>query len=184
MDANQNIRERRSIRKYRADAVTAEDLQKIVETAAYAPSWTNSQTASYLAVLNKEKKEAIAEKVASMVSPRNGENIRSAAAVVLLLSENGKSGIRSATGKPLHEGLDQHWQSFDAGIAAQTFCLAAHAYGLGTLIIGGFDEEGVKSVISIPENHRIAALLAVGYPENQPAAPKRKSVEELLKIEE
>ena len=131
MEAICNIKERRSIRQYLDTPVTAEELEKIVEAAAYAPSWTNSQTASYRAVLDAAKKEAIAAQVA-LVSPHNGDIIRNAPALVLLLSENGKSGIRSATGKPLHEGLDQHWQSFDAGLAAEAFCLAAHAYGLCT----------------------------------------------------
>ena len=181
MEAIQNIKERRSIRRFKAEPVTAEDLQRIVEAAAYAPSWTNSQTASYLTVLNADLKEAIAERV-SLVSERNGNIIRNAPALVLLLSENGKSGIRSATGKPLHEGLDQHWQSFDAGLAAEAFCLAAHAGGLGTLIIGGFDEMEVRRVIEVPGDHRIACLLAVGHPDISPEAPKRKSVSELLRI--
>ena len=69
---------------------------------------------------------------------------------------------------------------FDAGIAAQTFCLAAHEKGLGTVILGVFDEEKIAEVITIPEGQQIAALVAVGYPAEQPEAPKRKTVNELL----
>jgi hypothetical protein len=39
------------------------------------------------------------------------------------------------------------WEMFDAGIAAQTFCLAAHEMGLGTVIMGVFDENKVNEVI-------------------------------------
>lgn len=48
-----------------------------------------------------------------------------------------------------HEGT--HWQSFDAGVAAAHFCLAANALELGTLIMGRYDEEKIREILSLPE---------------------------------
>ena len=69
---------------------------------------------------------------------------------------------------------------FDVGIACQTFCLAAHEAGLGTVIMGIWDEDGITELLNIPEDQELAALIAIGYPDIDPPAPKRKSVEELL----
>ena len=62
----------------------------------------------------------------------------------------------------------------------QTFCLAAHEYGLGTVIMGVFDESGISSLLDIPKERELAALIALGYPDIEPSAPKRKTVEDLL----
>lgn len=75
---------------------------------------------------------------------------------------------------------EERWEMFDAGIASQTFCLAAHEKGIGSVIIGIFDESKVEEVVSIPEGQQLAAIIAVGYPEVIPDAPKRKTVEELV----
>lgn len=69
---------------------------------------------------------------------------------------------------------------FDAGIASQTFCLAAHELGLGTVILGIFDEQEISKLLDIPEDRELTALIALGWPESTPDAPKRKTVEDLL----
>ena len=69
---------------------------------------------------------------------------------------------------------------FDAGAAAQTFCLAAYEYGVGTVIMGIFDAEKVAELLHIPENEVVVTLVPIGYPDEAPTAPRRKSVEDLL----
>lgn len=73
---------------------------------------------------------------------------------------------------------------FDAGIASQSFCLAAHEQGLGTVIMGIFDEDKVAELIDMPEEREMVALIALGYPNEEPVAPKRKTVDDLLTIME
>ena len=75
-----------------------------------------------------------------------------------------------------------HWQSYDAGLAGEAFCLAAWEKGLGTVIMGIFEEAKVKEALQIPETESVSALIALGYPEEVPEAPKRKETELLLKI--
>ena len=48
------------------------------------------------------------------------------------------------------------------------------------MIMGIFDAEKVAELLNIPENEVVVALVSIGYPDEEPAAPKRKSVEELL----
>ena len=73
------------------------------------------------------------------------------------------------------------WQYYDCGIAAQTFCLAAHDLGLGTVIMGVFDRKRLQAYLEIPQDQELMALIAVGYPDGGPlTAPKRKGVDDLL----
>jgi nitroreductase len=72
------------------------------------------------------------------------------------------------------------WQSYDAGIATQTFCLAAWDKGIGSVIMGIFDEAKAARLLNLPEGRELAALIPVGYPDEAPAAPRRKPAEELL----
>ena len=63
-----------------------------------------------------------------------------------------------------------HWQSFDAGVAAAHFCLAANALELGTLIMGRYDEEKIREILSLPEEYGKSAHLGDGNPADYPAA--------------
>ncbi|MDE7248498.1 MAG: nitroreductase family protein, partial [Lachnospiraceae bacterium] len=70
------------------------------------------------------------------------------------------------------------------GIAAQTFCLAAYEKGVGSVIMGIFDEAEAASLLNIPEEREIVALIPIGYPAEEPVAPRRKPVEDLLLFNE
>lgn len=69
---------------------------------------------------------------------------------------------------------------FDVGVSCQSFCLAAWEKGLGTVIMGIFDEDGISELLDIPQGQQLGALIALGYPDIEPDAPKRKTVEQLL----
>ena len=52
--------ERRSVRKFTAEPITADTMDRILDLARWAPSWKNSQTARYTVVKNPELKAKIA----------------------------------------------------------------------------------------------------------------------------
>ena len=68
---------------------------------------------------------------------------------------------------------------FDSGIACQTFCLAAHDAGLSSVIMGLYDDNAAD-VIGIPEGQILTALIAVGYAAEEPIAPNRKELSDLV----
>ena len=80
----------------------------------------------------------------------------------------------------IFDAKEAGFEMFDAGIAAQTFCLAAWERGVGTVITGYFDEEKITRLLNLPENQKVGCVIGLGYPDEEPAAPKRKSVEDLL----
>jgi nitroreductase len=56
------------------------------------------------------------------------------------------------------------WCVVDVSIALEHIVLAATSEGLGTCWVGSFNEGEVKEMLKIPENYRVVALLALGYP--------------------
>ena len=179
MNTIECIKTRRSIRKFADRAVEADIIADVVNTAAYAPSWKNSQTTRYIAVLNKALKIRLANDC-MMGFEYNIGTAHGAPAMMIITTVNNRSGYERDGSATTSKGT--HWQSFDAGIATQTFVLAAHEAGLATVIMGIFDEDKVKEVVGIPEGQSVSALVAIGYAAEEPLAPKRKSAEELLTV--
>ena len=178
MEAMEVIKTRRSIRKFTDQPVTKEEIEEIVAAAAYAPSWKNTQTARYTFVSDPEVKAQIANEC-MMEFSKNTETLNGAPAVVVLSTIVSRSGYERDGS--FTTALGTHWQSFDAGIAAEAFCLAAHELGLGTVIMGIFDGEKVAKAISLPEGQQVSALITIGHPAEEPKAPVRKSVSDLLR---
>ena len=176
MTAKECIKGRRSIRKFADTPVSRDVIADIVETASYAPSWKHTQITRYIAV-EGELKEKIADECTSAYA-KNGEIIKNAPMLIAVTFIKNRSGFeRDGSYSTPKEG---GWQMFDAGVASEAFCLAAYEQGLGTVIMGIFDEAKAASLLEVPEERELVALIPIGYPAESPAAPKRKSVEELL----
>ncbi len=175
MTAKECITGRRSIRQYTDQSVSHELLKQIVETASYAPSWKHTQIVRYIAVEGETK-----QKLSKLTSahPNNGSIMANAPMVIAVTIIKGRSGYERDGSFTTERG--DSWQMFDAGIASEAFCLAAYEQGLGTVIMGIFDQKEASDLLAIPEDRELVALIAIGYPDESPIAPKRKSVEDLL----
>jgi nitroreductase len=176
MTAKECILERRSIRKFKPDAIDHELIRQVVETASYAPSWKHTQITRYIAI-EGALKDKIAEEGTQMF-PNNGAIIKNAPVLIAVTIIKGRSGYERDGSFSTDRG--DGWQMYDAGVASQTFCLAAHEAGLGSVIMGIFDRPIVSSLLEIPDDRELVALIPIGYPDEQPAAPRRKPVDELI----
>lgn len=179
MDFKECLKTRRSIRKYKDTPVTKEEIESIVELASFAPTWKNSQTARYTAVLDSKIKENIAEN-AVMGFKGNSAMIENAPVLIVVSTVEKRCDYERDGSFSTSKGT--HWQSFDAGASAFAFCLAAHELGLGTCIMEIYDEEKIAELIDLPEGQSVSALIALGHPDIDPAMPKRKTVDELLTV--
>lgn len=177
METIKCIKERRSIRKFQEKKVPHEIINEIVEAAAYAPSWKNTQVTRYIVTEDRDVMNKIADGCV-LGFEYNIDTIRHAAALVVVTMITGRSGMEKDGSATTSKGED--WGVFDTGIATQTFCLAAHDKGIGTVIMGIFDEDKVGQVVPVPEGQKVAALIALGYPDEEPKAPRRKPVEDLV----
>jgi nitroreductase len=59
---------------------------------------------------------------------------------------------------------DMEYPKIDIGIAAAHFCLQATELGLGTCMIGWFDEKKIHKLLNIPEKRKIGLVITLGYP--------------------
>lgn len=176
MEALDCILGRRSIRSYTDEPVSHEDVEKIVRAASYSPSWKHTQIARYIVIENKELKDKIAKECTHTYAG-NADIINSAPMLVVVSYIKNRSGFERDGSFSTSKGAS--WEMFDAGIASQTFCLAAHDLGLGTVIMGLFDDT-IAEAIDLPENQAISCIIALGHPAVSPDAPKRKEVSDLL----
>ena len=180
MTAKECIKGRRSIRKFTNQPVDYALLSEIIETASYAPSWKHTQITRYVAVEGELKLKLAAECTSDHL--RNGEIMAQAPMIIVVTIIKNRCGFERDGSYSTSRGGS--WQMFDAGIAAQTFCLAAYEKGIGSVILGIFDEAKAASLLNIPKEREVIALIPIGYPDEAPIAPGRKSVEDLLSFQQ
>ena len=179
MNAADCIKTRRSIRNYKEEQISQEVLREVVDLARFAPSWKNTQIARYYVVQDAVLKQNIAENC-MMDFTFNTKTLTKAPALVVVAYVEKRSGFERDGS--FSTSKEDRWEMFDAGIATQTFCLAANEKGLGTCIMGIFDEAKIAEAISLPEGQKIGAVVAIGYPAEEPQAPARKEVEQLVQF--
>lgn len=180
MKIEECIKSRRSVRKYSEEEISNEVLSEIVDLARFSPSWKNTQVVRYHVVKNPDIKEKIAQNCV-LGFEFNAKTIVRCKALVIVSVVTKISGYEKDGSYSTSQ--EDRWEMFDAGIANQTFCLAAHSKGIGSVILGVFDENKIRQYISLPENERVTNLIALGYPlEPAKSGPPRKEVSELLEI--
>nr|MBC7243743.1 nitroreductase family protein [Chloroflexota bacterium] len=140
------IRERRSVRQYRSDAVPRDLILRVLDSARWAPSAVNRQPWHFVVVTQPERRSALAEsaRIAGIV-PRH---VARAPVLIALCGDERRSS----------------WYVHDCCLASQNLMLVAKALGLGTCWIGAFDEERVAEVLALPEGVRVVGLITLGYP--------------------
>jgi nitroreductase len=166
------IKGRRSIRRYQEKEIPEADLQKILESVQWSPSWANTQCWEVVVVKDKGMKEKLNETLTPTNPARKG--LPSAPVVLAICGKARSSGFYK--GEPSTKFGD--WLMFDLGLATQSVCLAAHSLGLGTVIVGSLDHDRAKEVLGIGKEHELVALVPVGYPAKDSTAPKRREIGE------
>ncbi len=182
MTAVEGILGRRSIRKYKDEKVSHELIKEIVDIARFAPSWANLQVAKYTIVDSPDLIAKISEGGVNGFS-YNMNTLKNAKGVAVLSYTKGKSGLLEGKAAdstdPAKKGF---WEAFDSGIACQTFCLAAHAKGVGTCIFGVINSDVIAKIVNLPDEETVAALIVYGFADEQPEARPRHAVEDVVRF--
>jgi len=166
---------RYSCRKYLEKGVEREKIERCLEASRLAPSAVNAQPWSFIIIDDPELKESVAKETFDKVASFNKFSL-SAPVLVALVNENPL--MTSFLGR-FSQGRD--YTLIDAGITASHFCLKATEEGLGTCILGYFNENNVKKILKIPGNKSVSLIIAVGYPADSPRKKIRKSIEKIRK---
>ncbi len=174
-DLMEIIKGRRSIRKYEDKEVTEEQLNQILESVKWAPSWTNSQCWEVIVV----KDPAIKEQLQGTLIKNPSTKAMVQAPVVLVLCGKLKS---SGYYKDQVTTKFGDWFMFDLGIANQNICLTAYSLGLGTVIVGLLDHNKAKEILGVPDDYEVVTMIPLGYPAKEPEAPKRREISEFTHL--
>lgn len=170
MDVFEAIRMRRSIRAYENTPIPKEKIERILESARLAPSASNIQPWHFIIVSDAEKRKTLAKAPFARF-------LKEAPIVIV------GCGDQKASPK---------WFMVDVAIAMQNMVLTATSMGIGTCWVGSFDENQLREMLKIPENYRVVALLALGYPRKKVdiqgkilhLVRRRKKLEKIVSFEE
>jgi nitroreductase len=162
---------RQSDRKYSDKPVEKEKLDRILEAGRMAPSACNAQPWKFIVV----KKPDLIQKLAVAANAKLlGMNTFVAQAPILLVVVREFPNFTSKIGGTIK---NKDYSLIDIGIASENICLQAEAEGIGSCMIGWFNEKMVKKHLSIPRSLRVELIITLGYSLSEKRDKKRKSSE-------
>jgi len=155
---------RRSIRKFTKGEIPQDSLRKILEAGIWAPSGSNAQPWRF--VLVRREIDRI-----RMFSPGLfGEP----SALIVICSDR----ERAERGEgPLSIDLVTY---MDIGAAAQNMMLRAYELGIGSCPVRSFNQKAVQKLLDLPEDKIPELIITLGYPDEKPPAPPRRSFQETV----
>jgi nitroreductase len=169
------FKKRQSTRSFSDRPVEYEKLMQCIEAASLAPSACNAQPWKFIIINDGDLKNKIADHISGKLIPIN-HFIRQAPVLAAIVRE--PANFTSSAGQFIK---DKEYPLMDIGIAAIQFCLQATAEGLGTCMLGWFDERKIKRLLNIPRLKRLELIIAVGYPASDTIRDKkRKETSQIL----
>lgn len=175
LDFLELAKKRYSCRDYLDKEVEREKIERCLEASRLAPSAVNAQPWKFIVVDDPELREKIARQTFDRAVSFNKFSL-TAPVLVVVINEN--PTITSFLGRFI-QGRD--FSLIDIGIGASYFCLKATEEGLGTCILGWFNEKNVKKILKIPKGKAVSLILALGYPADQARSKNRKALEKIRK---
>jgi len=160
METKKAIYQRRSIRKFKNKKISEKTLCNIIDAGIQGPATCNQQLYYFILINDKTKR---------------------------IMKE--KAGFKFARESPtlLAICFDRRYNSENyaniqtIGAVVENMALYAHSIGIGALWMCGFgDKTHIKEILKIPPHHEVASFLALGYADESPLRPKKRSPKEIL----
>jgi len=165
------ILRRQSDRKYSDKPVEQEKLDRIIEAGRMAPSACNAQPWKFIVVSDPAVLSSLTEAASAKLL---GMNVFVGQAPLLIVIVRENPNFSSRIGSTIKS---KDYSHIDIGIATENICLQARAEGLGSCIIGWFDEKQVRSILEIPSSKRVELIITLGYSLSEYRSKKRKPLE-------
>jgi nitroreductase len=157
------IKARRSIRKFKTDAVSEELVERILEAGRWAPSGLNNQPWRFAVVRDRE----LIKEIAKLTHYRR-----------VVLGAQVLIPVFIDTGKIYHREKDIQ----GIGACIQNMLLEIHSLGLGAVWLGEIIRSNlpIKRILGLGDELELMAVLALGYPDETPRPTKRKVLQDLI----
>jgi len=194
-EVHQFVRSRRSVRRFLPDPVPEEILQRILETATWAPSAHNRQPWRFAVLAGEESRRCLADAMGEdfrrdlladglpqeqidLQVERSRKRIIEAPAAILLCLDSAEMDTY-----PDERRQEAEYQMAvqSVAMAGQNLLLAAHAEGLGAVWICAplFAQDASQRALSLPETWHPQGLVLLGYIKIVSPTRLRKSIEEV-----
>jgi nitroreductase len=160
MDCVEDILSRRSIRKFKDEAVSEEIINNILEAGRLAPTATNQQPWYFVVAQNQQEKEAFIF---------SGFNRFVTGADFIILGLYKKSEV-----------VIEKLSLMDVTIALQNMVITAKVQGVGSCWMGAFDERKLRDTMNLPDDFITVGAVAFGIPDEQPKQPPKKQLNEIV----
>ncbi len=175
----ETIKKRRSVRRFRPEQITEEEMNALIESALWAPSGHNTQPWHFLIVQDREKIDQMSSATIKKMASSSIDWVRKLAA------KDGYHLFHSAPTVVVVSGKQSDDEFLpviaDCSAAIQNMLLAAESLDIGTCWIGLtsflFEDDEEVASLKIPEGYRPLYTVAVGYKSSEfsPAPPSRKT---------
>jgi len=173
------IRDRRSIRKYKADKIKDGDILQIIEAARLAPSGSNTQPWKFIIIKDEATKKKIVE------VDHKQEWMLTAPVFIVCVSDI-RTRIEDVELESFLEDSPQPELKLvirDAAIAISYMLLEAQHLKLGTCWTGWYEQEKMRKVLELPEYLYVSGVITLGYADEKPEMRPRKSLDEIVRYE-
>lgn len=170
------VKIRQSDRSYTDKKVEKEKIDRILEAGRLAPSACNAQPWKFILVDDPEKLKQLAEAASAKLL---GMNAFAAQAPLQIVVIREKANLSSRIGGTVKK---RDYSLIDIGIASENICLQAAAEGLGSCMIGWFDDKLVRKILEIPSSKRVELLITIGYPGKETREKRRKPSTEVISL--
>lgn len=164
------MKRRRSVRAFTGEPVPQRMVDKLIDAARWAPSAGNLQPWEFYVVADPGVKSRL-ERAAF------GQECVGGAPLVIVVC-----ALPEVSARVYGSRGQQLYSLQDTACATQNILLAAHSLGLGACWVGAFREKAAAEALNLPPGRRAVALIPVGFPSEDPAAPPRKSRDEIVRM--
>lgn len=161
------MKNRYSVREYKSDEVEQKKLNLVLEAARLAPTAVNKQPFQLIVIKTRGREEEL-----NRIYPAKWFV---QAPIIICACTLPDEGWTRRDGK--------NYSEVDTTIAMDHLILAATSLGLGTCWIAAFNKQAAHEILGIPNNVLPLLFTPLGYPEVEPGAKSRKSLEELVRYE-
>ncbi len=159
----EEIKSRRSIRKFTDNEVGDQTIDLIIQMGTWAPSGLNNQPWKFIIIRDQHLKEEISTQT------KYSRIIQNAPVCIAVFLDNAQI-------------YDRVKDTQAIGACLQNMLLTIHDQGLGGVWLGEIlkNRETVERILDAPENCELMAIVALGHTEEKKSKGNRKPLNEVI----